>query len=164
MTELGGTSASALAFRDAVLAFETAAGLGARDYMTIYGVTATDSELAGAGLQAFLGFFDQQFRDHDYDVGRTHARNVLTDPLLSQPGAIGPIRYTGSDIHPIDSRLDGLKLSHVPTADLQAFKAGLRKRLNEMLREIWGPYLSLPAVPGSDLILDSLLTYLIAKS
>jgi|ERR1022692_2243467 hypothetical protein len=163
MTDLGETSPRALAFRDAVLAFETAAGLGARDHMTIYGITATESELAGAGLQAFLGFFDQRFRDHDYDVGRMHARNVLTDPALSQSGAIGPLRYTGSDIHPIDSRLDGLKLRNVPIADLQAFKTGMRKRVNQMLRELWGPYLSLPAMPEVDLILDSALNYIISR-
>jgi hypothetical protein len=151
-------------FRDAVLAFETAAGLGARDQMTIYGVTATSSELAGAGLQAFLGFFDQRFRDHDYDVGRTHARNVLTSPEFAQPGALGPIRYTGSEINPIDSGLDGLKMSHVPVAHSQEFKVGARKRLNQMLRELWGPYVSLPAVPGSDLILDSFLNHIIPKS
>ena len=57
--------------------------------MTIYGVIATESELAGAGLLAFPGFFDQRFRDHDYDVGRTHARQVLTDPALNEPGALG---------------------------------------------------------------------------
>jgi hypothetical protein len=32
-----------------------------------------------------------------------------------------------------------------------------------MLRELWGPYLSLPAVPVADLILDSALNYLIAR-
>jgi hypothetical protein len=163
MNSLGGVPGRPEAFRDAALAFESAAGLGARDYMTIYGVTATESELAGARLQAFLGFFDQRFRDHDYDVGRMHARQVLTDPALSGPNALGPIRYTGSDIRPIDSRLDGLRLSQVPSKDLQAFKAGMRKRLNQMLREIWGPTLSLPAMPGADLLLDSVLNYLIAK-
>lgn len=163
MAALGGSTPQAIAFRDAVLAFETAAGLGARDHMTIYGVTANSSELAGAGLQAFLGFFDQRFRDHDYDVGRTHARAALTGPGMAQAGALGPIRYTGSAINPIDSRLDGLKLSNVPAADLQSFKSGARKRLNRLLRELWGPYFSLPAIPGSDLILDSLLNHVIAK-
>jgi len=163
MNALAGIPGRADAFRDAVLAFETAAGLGARDHMTIYGITATQSELAGAGLQAFLGFFDQRFRDHDYDVGRTHARKVLLDPALSRPGEIGPIRYNGSDIHTIDSRLDGLRLSQVPLSDLQTFKAGMRKRMNQMLGELWGPYLSLPAVPLADLILDSALNHVIAK-
>lgn len=164
MTALGNTTGQAIAFRDAVLAFETAAELGARDCMTIYGVTATDSELAGAGLQAFLGFFDQSFRDHDYDVGRKHARAVLTSEAFAEPNALGPLRYTPSGIRPIDSRLDGIRLSQVPQADLQAFKAGMRKRLNEMLREILGPVFSVPAVPGSDLILNLLLDHMIHKS
>jgi hypothetical protein len=163
MTALTNGSVQANAFRDAVLAFETAAGLGARDFMTIYGITATQTQLAGAGLQAFLGFFDQQFRDHDYDVGRLHARQVLQDPALGEPNNLGPVRYTGSTIRPIDARLDGLRLSDVPLADLQAFKSGMRKRLNQMLREMWGPYVSLAAVPGADLILDSALNYVIAK-
>ena len=169
MTSLGESSESASAFRDAVLAFETAAGLGARDYMTIFGVTADDSALAGAKLEAFLGFFDQRFRDHDYDVGRAHAQKVLTDPGLSQtnpshPVSFGPLNYTPTSVNPIDARLNGLKLKDVPAADLQAFKAGLRKRLNQMLREMWGPYFSLPAIPGSDLILDALLNYVFSKS
>jgi hypothetical protein len=161
--EVDGVSNRADAYRDAVLAFETAAGLGARDFMSIYGITATESELAGAGLQAFLGFFDRRFRDHDYDVGRLHARSVLKDAAIQVSGQLGPISYQGSEIHPIDSRLDGLKMSQVPIADLNAFKAGMRKRLNQMLRELWGPVLSLPAVPGSDLILESLLDHAIAR-
>jgi hypothetical protein len=164
VSDLDGVPGRANSFRDAVLAFETAAGLGARDFMTIYGVIATESELAGAGLQAFLGFFDQRFRDHDYDVGRTHAQKILRDSALSQPGALGPFRCAWSDIRPIDSRLDGLKLSQVPVSDLQTFKAGVRKRLNGILRELWGPYVSLPAQPMADLILDSALNHIIAKS
>jgi hypothetical protein len=163
ITALGSDPVQASAFRDAVLAFETAAGLGARDYMTIYGVIANESELAGAGLQSFLGFFDQRFRDHDYDVGRTHAQQVLTDPALSQTGGLGPLGFTPSAIRAIDSRLDGLKLKDVPTADLNAFKTGVRKRLNQMLHELWAPYIALPAEPVADLILDSALNYVIAK-
>jgi hypothetical protein len=121
------------------------------------------SELAGAGLEAFWGFFDQTFRDHDYDVGRSHARNVLQDDALKQTGALGEILCTGSPIRPIDTRLDGLKLRDVPEDDLRAFKTGMRKRLNEMLKEMWGPIWSLAAVPGSDLILDSILDRMIAK-
>jgi hypothetical protein len=162
MDALGGGSRQALAFRDAVLAFETAAGLGARDLMTIYGVTATDTQLAGAGLQAFLGFFDQRFRDHDYDVGRSHARDVLTDPTLGNPGAIGPVRYSPSQIRPIDTRLDGLRLSEVPAADIATFKAGMKKRLNQMLRELVGP-MAILADPGADILLNIALDHVIAR-
>jgi hypothetical protein len=151
------------AFRDSVLAFESAAGLGARDFMTIYGITATEKELAGAGLQAFLGFFDQTFRDHDYDVGRAHARQLLTDPALANAGAIGPILYTGSAIRPIDARLDGLKVSDAPLADLEKFKTGMQDRVKQMARELLGPFLSVPADPFASLATREVLNHLIAK-
>jgi hypothetical protein len=131
--------------------------------MTIYGVTATAGELAGAGFQAFLGFFDKRFRDHDYDVGRLHARQVLNDAALTQPGAIGPLRYTGSDIRRVDERLDGLKLRDVPGETLELFKVGVRRRLHQILGEMWGPFVSSAAQPIANLILDSTLNSLIAR-
>jgi hypothetical protein len=151
-------------FRDAVLAFETAAGLGARDHMEIYGVTAMDTELAGAGLSAFLGFFDQTFRDHDYDVGRTHARSVLSNPALSAHGAIGPLNWNPAlnPIRPIDHRLDGLKMSHVPNDDLQEFKDGAKQRVNQMLRELIGKW-SILADPAADGVISIALDQVIAK-
>lgn len=163
MNDLGGNTPEAIAFRDAVLAFESAAGLGARDHMEIYGVTATDSQLAGAGLCSFLGFFDQKFRDHDYDVGRQHALKFLQNPALGQPGAIGPIVYApapGDDIRPIDHRLDGLKLRDVPPADLAAFKEGLRHRVNEMLKVLVGGW-SVLVDPLADTIVNVAINQLV---
>jgi predicted acylesterase/phospholipase RssA len=162
MAMLGDGSPQSLAFRDAVLAFETAAGLGARDVMTIYGVTAKDTELASAGLQSFLGFFDQKFRDHDYDVGRTHAHEVLIDPALGNPGAIGPLRYVGSPIRPIDAALNGLKLGAAPPEDVKAFRLGMKRRLNEMLREQEGLG-GLLAEPGTDILWDLFIKHLTAR-
>jgi hypothetical protein len=83
----------------------------------------------------------------------------LRDPTLTADGALGPFNYTGSDINLIDSRVDGLRMSQVPEKDLHVFKAGMRKRLSQT----WGPVLSLPAIPGSDLILESVLDRMISK-
>jgi patatin-like phospholipase len=164
MDALGGNTQTAIAFRDAVLAFESAAGLGARDHMEIYGVTAMDSELAGAGLAAFLGFFDQKFRDHDYDVGRTHARKFLQDPALNEAGAIGPLQVDAfpDDIHSIDHRLDGLKLRDVPPADIQAFRQGVDHRVNQMLKALIGNW-SIIADPAADRIVDAVIDQLVAR-
>jgi hypothetical protein len=110
--------------------------------MTIYEVIATESELAGAGLQAFPGFFDQRFRDRY--VGRTHARQVLTVPALNEPGAQG--RFDTQQRH--STYRSAAQWSKAKSrSGLLMCKAGLRKRFNQMLRELWGPYLSLPAVP-----------------
>jgi Patatin-like phospholipase len=143
MSELGDPSAQSVAFRDAVLAFETTAELGARDFMAIYGVTATDQDLAGAGLQSFVGFFDQRFRDHDYDVGRSHAQRALTDPAISkgcasQPVALGPLNYEPTSVRPIDPLWNGLPLWKIPADDVQAFRDGIKKRVYKMLDEAWG--------------------------
>jgi predicted acylesterase/phospholipase RssA len=174
-----GTPGASDAFRDAVLAFETAAGLGARDHMTIYGVTATSSELAGAGLQAFLGFFTQDYRDHDYDVGRSHARDALRSPVLAQaptPEHVAgiwyrqgmPVQadgyiYPGKPIRPINTGLSGISLGQVPPKVIHAFRTHLRTRLNQMLHELW-PHWSWTAVPGADVILHQLLDGLIDKA
>jgi Patatin-like phospholipase len=124
------------AFRDAILGFETAAQLGTRDVMTIYGITAHDGELAGGGLQAFLGFFDRRFRDHDYDMGRKNAQQVLLS-LDDSKGSLGPLRYTPTKpMHEIDAELDGLRFSQLPEEDVQTFKAGLTKRMRQILHAL----------------------------
>ncbi len=73
--------AGAEAWIKSILLFETAAGLGQRDEMYICAITADSAELASSGVSAFLGFFDQAYRDHDYDVGRTKLRNSWAIPL-----------------------------------------------------------------------------------
>jgi hypothetical protein len=85
-------------------------GLGARDLMIIYGITAKESELASAGIQSFLGFFDQRYRDHDYDVARDHAQKILLDSLLGLPGQTGPLNFTPGTLGTIDDSLNGPQL------------------------------------------------------
>jgi hypothetical protein len=135
------------AFRDSMVAFEAAAGLGARDTMTIYGVTATDAELAGTGVASFVGFFDQVFRDHDYDVGRMKAREFLVGLRAPQQGGIGAILFDPQVFPwPAPGRppvpnpaLDGLSLAGVKKsypADLTAFENGLKRRVDQMIDKI----------------------------
>ena len=117
----------------AILVFETAAGLGERDEMYICAITADSSELASNGISAFLGFFDQAYRDHDYDVGRTKAREFLKNP----PGKLGPIRWSPSQpIRPIDHHLDGLKLQNVDEKKRKEFRDRLRARAHDIMKEL----------------------------
>lgn len=121
------SSATADAWIDSILAFETAADLGDKDEMLIYGITADPSELAGADVHAFQGFCDIAFRNHDYDVGRTKARAFI-DQLNAQGKGLAPIRYsTPPDINKIDHTLDGLTIDKVD--------AGLRNQIASRLRE-----------------------------
>src|SRR5258708_826946 len=82
--------------------------------MRIYGIAVREELLAGGELAAFLGFFDQRYRDHDTDRGRMVARGVLTDPVLSEPGELGPIRYSPTRTNAIDTSLNGLLLNQLP--------------------------------------------------
>src|SRR5262249_11474897 len=87
-------------FVDTLLVLETAAQLATRDEMKIYGIPASDAELAGAQLFAFAGFLDRTYRDHDYDVGRQKAQAFLQNAALNAPGELGPIRYTPQALRP----------------------------------------------------------------
>jgi hypothetical protein len=101
---------------DSVLTLEKAANLGSRDEMVIYGITADANELASAQIEAFVGFFDQAYRDHDYDVGRLKAQEFLTNSsgLLGTEGHLPIIHYKPKPIRPINHDLDGLTLSEIP--------------------------------------------------
>jgi len=154
---LAGVDGGATAFRDAILAFESAAGLGARDLMIIYGITAKESELASTGIQSFLGFFDQRYRDHDYDVGRDHAQKILLDPALSGPGQIGPLNFTPGTLGAIDHTIDGSQLRHLSPGDIKEFKTGMKHRVNQMLMEI-NPALILTD-PIADFLVDAIISH-----
>ena len=124
---------------DSILTFEVAADLTDKDEMVIYGITATDAELAGAGVEAFLGFFDQAYRDHDYDVGRTKAREIL-DRINKSGEPLGPIRCgERAPIREIDHLLNGLKLKDVPRAQRQEFKDRLTARAHDFMAELGIP-------------------------
>lgn len=48
-----------------------------KDPMQIYTITASPEELASDALYAFVGFMEERFRSHDYNVGRRKARELL---------------------------------------------------------------------------------------
>jgi hypothetical protein len=123
---------------DSILVLETAADLGQRDEMFIYGITASENELAGTQLEAFVGFFEQEYRDHDYDVGRTKAQQFLqnADGLLGTPGNLPLIQYVPKPIHPINHDLDGLTLKGIPRDIRETVKSRLEDRANDLLEEL----------------------------
>jgi hypothetical protein len=117
-------------FIDSILTFETAAQLGERDEMTIYGITADEGELASSELFAFAGFFDRRYRDHDYEVGRRK-----TQAFLANPGALGPIRHTPEPLGLIDPALNGLTLEKMDRGVREKVRDRLRDRAHDILKE-----------------------------
>jgi len=160
IANLGADSINAEAFLNAILALEKSAGLGERDKMEIYGIVTKDGDLAGAGIFAFLGFFDISYRDHDYDWGRTVAQRLLANPAFNQAGQLGPLRYNPAPIRPIDPSLTGLHLRSVSRSDVSNFKDGLTTRVNQVIKDaLPNPLERYPAQLGADLILKLLLDW-----
>jgi len=123
------------AWIDAILVLELAADLHDQDEMYIYTVTASDQELAGAQLFAFLGFFDQEYRQHDYDIGRTKAQQLLTSSIRGQNGPLPALRYIPQPIRPIDTTLAGTKISDAPIEKRKAMRDRLKNRVDIILKE-----------------------------
>ena len=117
-------------FVDTLLTLETAANLATRDEMVIYGITADNSELASSELFAFAGFFDRQYREHDYEVGRKKAQE-----FLKNPDKLGPIRFTPEPLGVIDPALDGLKLEKMDRAIREKIRDQIRDRSHEIMKE-----------------------------
>jgi len=119
---------------DAVLVFEYAADLGRRDEMQIYAVTASPNELAGTGLHSFQGFFDESYRQHDYDVGRNKARKVIR-AINDRKDRLGPIHYPAADQEvPVAESLSGLSMGQVDPELRKKLFDQMRRRINDMLK------------------------------
>ncbi|MGD0230710.1 MAG: patatin-like phospholipase family protein [Syntrophorhabdales bacterium] len=112
---------------DCVLVLETAAGLGEKDEMKILGIIANESELAGAALSAFSGFFDIRYRRHDYDLGRIKARK-----FLSANCPLGLFDYEQDRIE-IDENLNGLKVDQMDGHVRETVYDGLKDRIMKIL-------------------------------
>jgi predicted acylesterase/phospholipase RssA len=100
----------ARAFVLGIAALEAAAHLDDRDKMHIFAVLADGKkELAGSGIASFVGFFSETFREHDYRVGRTKAREYLVREDVS--GLLGldadeiKERYAADPVPPMDPPL-----------------------------------------------------------
>jgi predicted acylesterase/phospholipase RssA len=123
---------------DSILTLEWAAGLGKQDEMVIYGITASAKELASSQLEAFAGFLEQGYREHDYNVGRTKAQEFLQNKSgrLGTDGNLPIIRYVPKPIDPINHDLDGLRMSDIPQTLLEPVKHRLSTSADAMLEEL----------------------------
>lgn len=74
--------------RKFVAAMTIAAGQQNKRPSDVHLIGARLEDLAGKGLGAFGGFFDEKFREHDYHVGRSYARERLPAILGCEPGDV----------------------------------------------------------------------------
>lgn len=121
---------------DAILTFELVANIRDKDVMQIYNITCKEDELAGSPLMGFLGFFDQKFRDYDYDLGRHKAREFI----LGQKSGLTFAGYlVGGVLQSPPLKLGNEVSSHEkPTLNNTSVKSRekLRVRLSELAIEV----------------------------
>jgi hypothetical protein len=151
------------AILNAALVLEETAGLGDYDQMRVYGLVTEHSLLAGAGIFAFVGFMAEAYRNHDYDRGRLVAQALLAKPDFQKPGELGPLRYTPSPVHRIDTDLDGLHLDEIHKSDVRILKSGLTRRVRQIVDELEpsiGDALKRAILlGGADLLIDLLIDW-----
>ena len=168
LEQVGGqASLAGQALLSGIQVLEKSAGLGELDYMDIYGVVVDPGKLAGAGIAAFVGFFDESYRRHDYECGRERVQTLIaqlnTASTAQQAGApavgLGPIHYTPVPTQ-IDSALDGLRLNQINRDDVHTLKEGLTRRINQILtHELANPVERYPAQWGADLAMGVVLDW-----
>lgn len=130
------STVGAEAWLEAVLVLERVSELESRDEMNLLTITATDDELAGEAIMAFGGFLSQEWRRHDYLVGRQKAQQALTGNVGKALGLRG---YVPAPLPPI------LPLGKVSLADIPRDK---RERLKDRLMDRAGLLLEQAKVPG----------------
>ena len=171
LAQVGGAdTAAGQLLLSGIQVLERSAGLGEMDFMQIYGVVIDPGKLAGAGIAAFVGFFDESYRRHDYECGRERVQALIAQmnadaatPASSAEGRLdgqlGPIHYTPVPVQ-IDHTLDGLHLNQIRPEDVQTLKEGLTRRVNQILtHELTNPVERYPAQWGADLAMGVVLNW-----
>ena len=130
--------ANADTWLDMVLLLETAASLGPKDTMTVFAITEDDDKLAGGSLFAFGGFFDERYRQHDYDRGRKSARDFIRWLKNTPDTGLGPIEYPLDTLPPIeiDEELDDVQVGDLSRDKREEFRDRLHDRIYDMLEEM----------------------------
>lgn len=126
----------AAAWLDAVLVLELAAELHCKEEMYIYDFVADPKKLAGGGLFAFTGFFDQRYRDHDYDYGRSVAQARIAEYAARQDTIFTGLHWTASKIRAIDPDLNDLPMSAVDEAKRQRVCKQMVDAADSLLQEL----------------------------
>ncbi|MEO1366467.1 MAG: patatin-like phospholipase family protein, partial [Acidobacteriota bacterium] len=73
-------------FERLIFALDQVAGLDSKSIIELKAIDADESELAGETLQGFGGFFEREWREHDFRVGRRKAHELLPDILGREYG------------------------------------------------------------------------------
>jgi len=126
----------ASAWLDSVLVLELAADLHCKEEMYIYDFVADPVKLAGGGLSAFTGFFDQSYRDHDYDYGRSVGQARIAGYAAQAGSVFDGLHWTPKEIRPIDSNLNDVPMSNVDRGKREQVRDQMLQAADDLLAEL----------------------------
>jgi hypothetical protein len=132
----GGQQAMADAWLDSVLVLELAADLHEKEEMFIYDFVADPSLLASTGLMAFAGFFDESYRKHDYDYGRSVAQEKLTQYQRTANSIFCNLHWTPKQVDPIDPQLNGIQMAQIDKTKRKKVCDQISSAANQLLEEL----------------------------
>jgi hypothetical protein len=104
--------------------------------MLIYDFVADTAILASKGLEAFEGFFDVKFRQHDYDYGRSVAQAQLAKYQAQAGSIFVNLHWTPKPINPIDPALDNFDMSKVDQTKRQQVYQQICDAADALLKEL----------------------------
>ena len=112
-----------------IFLLNSTSGLEEKARLNLEVIHTDPRETAGEGLHAFAGFFEQEWREHDYRVGRRKARKLLPR-LLNVPEypAESAVQYEP------DRDLSHARLTDVSPTARKAFRDAVVQRTKQLTR------------------------------
>lgn len=140
LVDAGIDRAEAEEFIKFIAVLEASMGVQNYDKMSVYAITAGKTELAGSALYAFGGFFNENYRQHDYAVGRLMAQQFIAEQndKSAETKSLGPIYYTPDPNHkPVpDPAYGKVTLDSMPRNERKILKDQVQGRIDDLLQEL----------------------------
>ena len=136
-----GNPVTAQAWLDSLLVIEMATGLHEKEEMYIYDFVADPKLLAGGGLFAFTGFFDVEYRKHDYDYGRSVAQQRIRGYMGSAGSLFSGLQWTPKPIDPINPAYNSLPMANVDKGKRQQMYGQIMSAIDALLSELGANWL-----------------------
>ncbi|MFC3095721.1 hypothetical protein DRW07_07595 [Alteromonas sediminis] len=122
-----------------VAVLEKSGDLNNREQMKVYTITANKNKLASEKLAAFMGFFDENLREHDYLLGRVngmrmvqHILNCREDALIRDKHLPLAVASRTNDIAQATEMLSEMDLGH---ADMHDVNNDIKKAVYQRVKE-----------------------------
>jgi predicted acylesterase/phospholipase RssA len=119
-------------FKRLVFSIDSAGSLTSKSLIELFVIGADKTKTAGEGLFSLAGFFEENWREHDYRLGRRVAAKLVPEFLAeTYPGRESGVAY---DNDPDWGDLTAVKISDADKAGRQAFFDRVKEQIDLILQ------------------------------